>query len=114
MGATADTTPAARNRITDDRPEDERQHAIVQTLRTLGYHVSDMSQGRPTRQTPGIPDLFVMGHRRMVWMEVKTDKGKLSDHQMEWHRLARLNRVPCIVVRNETDVLVWHEQKEAA
>lgn len=96
----------------DDRPEAEIQLAIRRAMETLGYHVSDLSQDRPTRQTPGIPDLWVMGHGRFTWAEVKRPKGRTSKHQDEWHRAARENGAPVAIWRHENDAIAWH--KEAA
>jgi len=82
--ATTDSTPEARARLEDTRNEAEIQQAAKVALTMLGYDVSDMSQGRPTRQTPGIPDLYVQGHGVRAWLEMKTPGGRASSAQNEW------------------------------
>lgn len=118
MGGPDDDPPPASAAkpvpVADDRSEAEIQLGIRRALELVGYHVSDLSQDRPTRQTPGIPDLFVMGRGRWTWMEVKTPKGRPSDHQKAWHEVARRNGVPCIIVRSEAEAMAWHQEKEAA
>lgn len=42
--------------------ETQVQRDIAVFLALLGYLVSDFSQPRATKQTPGIPDLHAMGH----------------------------------------------------
>ncbi|WP_425155502.1 VRR-NUC domain-containing protein [Candidatus Palauibacter sp.] len=78
-------------------PDRERdvQRRIVALARTLGFFVSDLSQGyRPggrrhstTRQTPGVPDLYLAHPERRfrIWVEVKGPKGNLSEKQRAWH-----------------------------
>lgn len=117
MGPDNDPPPASAAKpvpVVDDRSEAEIQLGIRRALELVGYHVSDLSQDRPTRQTPGIPDLFVMGHGRFAWMEVKRPKGRVSEHQRAWHALAQKNGVPCIVVRSEAEAMAWHEERKAA
>ena len=109
LGSTADTTPAARDR-TDTRTEAEVQLAIRRTAEALGYHVYDMSQGRPTRQPSGIPDLYIHGHGRRCWVEVKRPSGgKLSEAQERFLASEQLNGGDAFVARSETDIIRWHE-----
>lgn len=100
--------------VEDDRSESEIQLGIRRALELVGYHVSDLSQDRPTRQTVGIPDLWVMGHGRFAWMEVKRPKGRASEHQKAWHKIARKNGAPCIIVRSEAEAIAWHNERRAA
>ncbi len=110
--------PLSHPPVTDGRVEKEVQSAVCSLLRSLGYHVSDMSQDRPTRQTEGIPDLYVMGHGRATWAEMKRPSkrgakdGGLSPAQIEWHRVSRENGVNVQVWYDETDALRWHEGTE--
>jgi len=45
-----------------------------EALTLLGFYVVDMSQGRETRQTPGISDLYLLhpAWRCVGWCEIKT------------------------------------------
>lgn len=61
--------------------EKEWMSQVVHLARSLGwatYHplISMRSQ-------PGFPDL-VMAKDRVIFVELKTDKGKLSEHQERW------------------------------
>jgi hypothetical protein len=80
-------------------PEKRVQAAVKRNLKTLGFHVSDLSQPRASMQTPGLPDLFAM-HARYgaVWIEVKAPGGKLSANQRAWHELAAQAGVRAAVV----------------
>jgi hypothetical protein len=100
--------------IPDNRSEAEIQLAIRRTLETLGYEVADMSQDRPTRQAPGVPDLWVMGHGRTAWMECKRPGGAVSPAQKRFHAALRANGADVQVVRSEADAIAWHREREKA
>lgn len=57
--------------------ENDEQRAIVNLLDAVGFCVHDLSQGRATRQTHGLGDLYavhpVVG--AFWWIEVKRQKG---------------------------------------
>jgi Holliday junction resolvase len=59
-------------------PEAGIRRGIREFLKTVGFAVWDMEQNRPTRQTAGFSDLVAIGHNRILFIEVKTPKGKLS------------------------------------
>jgi hypothetical protein len=82
--STTDVPPSRRDAVKDTRSEDEIQKATKHALGLLGYTVCDFSQGRQTRQTPGIPDLYVQGHGVCAWLEMKSAKGKPSPAQVEF------------------------------
>jgi hypothetical protein len=68
--------------------EKEWQQTIVDAARTLGflcYHTFDSR-----KSTPGYPDLTLLKHGRLIFVEVKTDKGVCSEAQQEW--LTELSR----------------------
>jgi hypothetical protein len=110
MGATTDATPEARARaIKDTRTEAEVQLAIRRTAEALGYDVYDLSQGRPTRQPAGVPDLYVRGHGRRVWIEVKRPLGgRVSEHQDRFIAGEIENGGEAFVARSEHDFIEWH------
>lgn len=76
--------------------ERDFQAAVLDMARTLGcvaYHTHDSR-----RSEPGFPDLVIVGHRGVLFRELKTEKGRLSAAQNDWiSRLARAG----------ADVAVW-------
>lgn len=66
--------------------EQELQSAIVEMANWLGfklaYHTHDS-----THSAAGFPDLVLVNARaqRVVFVEVKSAKGKLSDDQLKWY-----------------------------
>jgi hypothetical protein len=67
--------------------EKDVQKAIKDVAALHGYMISDLSQPRASMQTLGLPDLYLQNPRRKLrlWVEVKREKGKLSEAQMRWH-----------------------------
>lgn len=115
IASTTDATPEARERIPDDRSEAEIQLAIRKALTAHGFHVYDLSQDRPTRQTPGLADLYVVGHGTCAWVEVKRPKGRQSDAQKLFERLVTEAGGLYMVWRSEGEAIRWAETlKEAA
>ncbi|RJP45468.1 VRR-NUC domain-containing protein [Candidatus Parcubacteria bacterium] len=54
--------------------------------------------------TPGVFDLIIFGGSRCWWMEVKTQKGRLSHAQEEWRDwLLTMGLIPFAVVRSIDD-----------
>jgi hypothetical protein len=85
------------------QPEKAEQSAIVQLLRTIGASVYVIGTKRAkgdyqgTRQTPGIPDLYVFLPSTpkhvggiAVWIEVKAEGGRLSVAQIGFEVRCRL------------------------
>jgi hypothetical protein len=57
------------------------------------------------KHTPrGIPDIIAVKDGRAIFLEVKTTKGRLSDDQAEFFRLATLAGAAYHVVRSIDDV----------
>jgi hypothetical protein len=86
--------------MTRKAPEKAVQRAVTKALKTLGFHISDLSQPRASMQTPGLPDLFAMhaGWKVAFWVEVKAPGGKLSVAQEAWHREAHASGVRVMTV----------------
>jgi len=100
------------------RPETIIRVAIRDLLRTLGFSVWDLEQNRPTRQTPGFPDLVAMGRGRILFIEVKTRKGRLSDAQKVFRDECTQNGGEYLVFRSASEAWDWlverHVVEEAA
>lgn len=72
----------------------EIQDAIAQLARTKGYRVAHFSPGRVgprdswitnwAYDSKGWPDLLMVGHGRIVAIEVKGTGDKLKPEQQEW------------------------------
>jgi hypothetical protein len=86
--------------VTRRAPEKAVQGAVTKALKTLGFHVSDLSQPRASMQTPGLPDLYAMHAQWKVafWVEVKAPGGRLSRGQEAWHREAHASGVRVMTV----------------
>ncbi len=79
--------------------ETEVQTQVRRIYEALGCVVYSFSQGRRTRQTPGIPDLLVFCARKRLafFHEVKTDDGKQSPEQREFQRVCQLVRLEYVL-----------------
>lgn len=72
--------------------ERDLQSAIIETARLLGYRVAHFRAAKTSNgwRTPveadgaGFPDLVLTGNGRVVFAEVKTDTGRLSEAQLGW------------------------------
>lgn len=89
--------------------EAEISREIVDFLKMLGFAVYSTEQGYRkerggTRQTPGIPDLIVIGHDQFTFVEVKTPKGKLNIAQQGFRDVA---------LENEVGWKMWRDVREA-
>ena len=75
--------------------EKDFQRTVVEYCHALGYlvyHQVDMGRKDPEtdrvsysrRIGPGFPDLVIAGHGRVIFAELKSEKGKLSKDQQAW------------------------------
>ena len=68
--------------------EAQLQSTVVEILEWQGwltYHTHDSR-----RSDPGFPDLVAVKGNRLMFLEFKSQKGKISDEQIEW--LSRLSQ----------------------
>jgi VRR-NUC domain. len=92
------------------RRESDVQRGIVQALSYAGWlvmHIPNQSTRGRQRWAglmPGAPDLIAVKRGRVVFLEVKTEKGKVSERQSEVHDLLRLHGMEVRVVRNVDDI----------
>lgn len=100
------------------QPESQIQKAIVEYLRavipnSLVFAIPNGSQrtasGRPANAVagllPGAPDLcLVLRGGRVIWFEVKSDKGRISPNQILVHGIFNSLGHSCPVVRSIDDV----------
>ena len=62
--------------------EKDFQQRIIDRARALGWLVYHTHNSR--RSTEGFPDLVLARKGRLIFAEVKAEKGRLSEAQMEW------------------------------
>ena len=58
------------------------QAQIVELAELRGFFVYHTHDSR--RSQPGFPDLVLIKGTRLVFLEVKSEKGKVSNAQMDW------------------------------
>ena len=80
-------------------PETRIRIEIREFLKKMGYSVWDLEQNRKTRQTPGFSDLVAFGHGLILFIEVKTEQGKLSDAQEVFAHAVRSNGGNHLILR---------------
>jgi Holliday junction resolvase len=92
------------------RKESDLQRAFVQALSCAGWlvmHIPNQSTRGRQRWAgllSGAPDLVIVKHGRVLFLEVKTEKGKVSEKQSEVHDLLRLHGMEVRVVRDVDDI----------
>jgi hypothetical protein len=62
--------------------EKKWQALVVQMARTFGYLSYHTLDSR--KCAPGYPDLTLVGHGRLIYAELKKEKGRLSPAQKVW------------------------------
>lgn len=92
MAESANYLPCGRMRRLIDRSysEKEFQRQIVELAEMLGWYVYHTFDAR--RSQRGFPDLALIRPPRLIFAEVKRQKGKVSEHQAAVLEL--LNRCP--------------------
>lgn len=78
--------------------EKEEQSEITKRFRVCGFTVRNLSQPRASKQSPGLPDLFIT-HDTMpaaLWWESKRQvRGKYSDAQLAFREDCRRCGITC-------------------
>lgn len=95
-------------------PEARISREVQKFLKMIGGEVYSLEQGYRkerggTRQTPGLPDLFVMFPAEQVWTwaELKGPKGKLTMHQLGFQMSCKEAGIPHEVWRDVRDAWEW-------
>ena len=73
------------------------QAQIVQLALLTGWKVYHTHDSR--RSEPGFPDLVLVRPRQVIFLEVKTAKGRISKAQEEWMQLLRTTGNIAAIVR---------------
>ena len=74
--------------------EKDFQQMVLNVARPCGWQTYHTYDSR--RSDPGFPDLCLVRGERLLFVELKTVKGRLRDAQKDW--LALLTKVPCVEV----------------
>ena len=75
---------------------DSNEREIIEALKKIGCEVTT-----PMGE-PGMPDLLVSLGRKLVMLEIKTDKGKVNSYQEDFHKRFKGH---CFVVRTAEEAL---------
>lgn len=111
-------SPTKAGTVPDDRSEQEIRLAIRKALDLSGYAVYDTEQGYrkdgSTRVTKGLADLLVLGNGRMLFVEVKSAKGRLTEPQKAFARHCEESGTPHRVWRSEAEAIEWIQDNQEA
>lgn len=78
---------------------DKNEAVIKQALEYAGAFVTPLSD-------KGVPDLLVIFRGQTYYLEVKSDGGRLTSAQIEWHAQALNNGVKVHVVKTVHEALM--------
>jgi hypothetical protein len=83
------------------------QSSIRKALDLIGYSVSSTSQTRASRQTVGMPDLFVAhaAWRVFAWIEVKRPGERRKPHQRAWAEPVEAAGCPVLVATSAAEAI---------
>ena len=72
------------------------------------YHVFDMFQ-HAKRSSPGFPDLVLVRAGELVFAELKSEKGRLTDPQNEWFQALSevVGGQVCVWRPSDWEQIVW-------
>lgn len=83
-------------------PESQIQSMIIQMLRQFGWFVVKIHQSLGSYK--GIADLYALKDGRNIWIEVKTPRGRLSEHQERFRDDVGAHGGEFIVARGIDDI----------
>lgn len=83
-------------------PESQIQSLIIQMLRQFGWFVVKIHQSLGSYK--GIADLYALKDGRNIWIEVKTLRGRLSEHQERFRDDVGAHGGEFIVARSIDDI----------
>ena len=96
-------SPYARNTQVYARKSDANAPEIVAALRKCGVQVFDM--GRTAAFLAGFPDLLAVVMGEMFLIEVKAEKGTLTEDQIEFHGVWQ--GPPIAILRSADEAAAW-------
>lgn len=87
--------------------ERELQNTIIEAAKLAGYLCYHTHDSR--RSQPGFPDLILIRDGELYALELKTEKGKVSDAQLDWLSAFQLVTTSTgLVVRpDDLDNILW-------
>ena len=92
-----------------DKTETEIQKDIIDYVRLIGgivLRLNASSMSNKIKACPvGTPDLLAVLRTMLIWIEVKTEKGKLRPAQVEMIKELRARNQIVIVARSVDDVI---------
>jgi hypothetical protein len=71
--------------LADALPKQTEKQFMSQVVRyaeLMGWRVHHTFDSR--KSSPGVPDLLCIRRPRVVWAELKSDRGRLTDDQRAW------------------------------
>lgn len=82
--------------------EKELSQFVVDLARLLGWKVARWPTWRATGTDPGVPDLLLVRNGRLIFAELKTEKGKVSEAQEDW-----LNDLSVAAMGADVELYIW-------
>jgi hypothetical protein len=82
--------------------EAELRAKVVALAHLLGWRVFSLpiaEQRRPVKDASGYPDLTLARAKRVIWIELKREDGRLSSDQMAW-----MGELPFMLVVRPSDL----------
>lgn len=92
--ATTKATPTAKTSQPPSLTEAQFQAAVIELAERCGYLVYHTYDSR--RSSPGFPDLTITRNGRVIFAELKTQRGRIRPEQRIW--LATLAQCPGVEV----------------
>lgn len=85
--------------------ESDIQYSCSRLLEACGAWVYRLSQGRQTRQSAGLPDLYVL-HAKLgaFWVECKQPHGNQSTAQVRFQERCTAAKVPYVLARSVAEL----------